>query len=251
LHSGLAAKNGVLAARLAARRFTSSPAALERDKGVFDCFARGLDCDLTPFESLGTDFDLADIGISIKPYPCGGLTHTAVDAVLELRREGVGAEQLEAMNVGVTPHIFDRIMTALPKDGIEGKFSMPYILARALVDGELVLDTFTDEAVNEPGIRRVAERITMGLDPTLEETAEGSRPAKVTVKLTDGRVLSRQLDFARGTPRRPMTDQELRAKFDACASRVLKSAQVQNTGTLIDALEDLEDIGQLCELLGA
>lgn len=249
LHAGLAAKNGVLAARLAARGFTSSPSTLEQGKGVFDCFARGLECDLSPFEGLGTTFDLAEIGISIKPYPCGGLTHTAVDAVLELRRKGLLAEQVETMNVGVTPHVFDRIMTALPQNGIEGKFSMPYILARALVDGELVLDTFTDESVRDPVIRRLAEKIAMNLDATLEETAEGGRPAHVTVKLTDGRVASRRLDFARGTPRRPMSTDEVRAKFEACASRVLTKEQVKETAGVIDTLDELEDIGKLCALL--
>lgn len=249
LHAGLAAKNGVVAARLAARGFTSSPATLAAGKGVFDCFARGLACDLSPFESLGASFDLADIGVSVKPYPCGGLTHTAVDAVLGLRDQGIAAEQLEAMSVGVTPHVFDRIMTALPRNGIEGKFSMPYILARALVDGELVLDTFTDEAVADPAVRRVAEKITMGLDRTLEETAEGSRPARVTVKLIDGRVLSRQLAFARGTPRKAMTVRELRAKFDACARRVLAEGQVEEAAGLIHRLEDLSRIGELCAVL--
>jgi 2-methylcitrate dehydratase PrpD len=249
LHAGLAAKNGVLAARLAARGFTASPATLEEGKGVFDCFARGLDCDVTPFESLGTTYDLAGIGISVKPYPCGGLTHTAVDAVLDLRREGIHADQLDTLTVGVTPHVFDRIMRALPKNGIEGKFSMPYIVARALVDGQLVLDTFTDEAVREPDVRRVAEKIEMVLDPTLEETAAGGRPAKVRAKLKDGRVLSRQQDFARGTPAKPMTDEELRSKFDACASRVLAPEQVQETASLIARLEDVDDVGKLCRLL--
>jgi len=249
LHAGLAAKNGVLAARLAAHGFTSSPATLEEGKGLFDCFARGLDCNVASFESLGRTFDLTDIGISVKPYPCGGLTHTAVGAVLELRSGGVGPDELDAMTVGVTQQVFDRIMSRLPKNGIEGKFSMPYILARALVDGELVLDTFTDEAVQEPSVRRVAETVVMELDRSLEETAEGGRPAKVTVKLRDGRELSCQQDFARGTPRKPMTRDELRAKFNACAERVLTSEQVQRTAALIDGLESVEDIGVLCELL--
>ena len=141
-------------------------------------------------------------------------------------------------------------MGVLPKDGIEGKFSMPYILARALVDGQVVLDTFTDEAVEEPFVREIARKIVMSLDSTLEETAEGSRPARVTLNLTDGRVLSRRLDFARGTPRRPMTDEELRSKFDACAGRVLAAEQVQRAAALIDALEDLQDIAEFCRLVG-
>ena len=112
--------------------------------------------------------------------------------MLELRQEGLRPDQLDSMRVGVTSQVFDRIMNALPSNGIEAKFSMPYILARALADGALVLDTFTDVAAAEPGIRQVAERIVMELDTGLVETAAGGRPADVTVVLRDGRQLHRR-----------------------------------------------------------
>ena len=241
----------MLAGRLAGQGFTSSPAALEEGKGLFDCFGRGIDCDVAPFESLGRTFDLTDIGISVKPYPCGGLTHSAVDAVLELRREGLRANQLDSMRVGVTPQVFDRIMNRLPAGGIESKFSMPYILARALTDGALVLDTFTDEAAAEPGIRRVAERIVMELDADLAETPDGRRPANVTALLNDGRQLQRRMDYSRGRPEKPLTAAEMREKYDACAARALDPARSRQVADLIDGLEGLEDIRGLCGLLGS
>lgn len=250
LHSGLAAQNGVLAARLAGQGFTSSPAALEEGKGLFDCFGRGLECNASPFESLGRTFDLTAIGISVKPYPCGGLTHSAVDAVLELRREGLQADQVDSMRVGVTSQVFDRIMNALPANGIESKFSMPYILARALVDGALVLDTFTDEAAADPAIRRIAGSIVMELDTGLVETADGARPADVTVRLKDGGALHRRVDHSRGRPEKPLTPAELREKFDACAGRALDPERVGQVADIIGSLEALEGIGGLCELLG-
>ena len=250
LHSGLAAQNGVMAARLAAEGFTSSPAALEEKKGVFDCFGRGLECDASPFETLGRSFDLTGIGVSVKPYPCGGLTHSAVDAVLELRQEGLRPDQVDSMRVGVTSQVFDRIMNALPANGIESKFSMPYILARALVDGALVLDTFTDEAAADPAVRRIAGNIVMELDAGLVETADGARPADVTVRLKDGGEVRRRVDHSRGRPEKPMTPAELRNKFDTCAGRTLDPAQAGRVAELIDGLEGLGSIGGLCELLG-
>lgn len=250
LHSGLAAQNGVLAARLAGQGFTSSPAALEEGKGLLDCFGRGLDCDAAPFESLGRTFDLTGIGISVKPYPCGGLTHAAVDAVLELRQEGLLPDQVDSMRVGVTSQVFDRIMNALPANGIESKFSMPYILARALVDGALVLDTFTDEAAADPGIRGIAETIVMELDAGLVETADGARPADVTVRLKDGGEVRRRVDHSRGRPEKPLTPVELRQKFDTCAARALDPEQSRQVADLIDGLEGLENVRGLCERLG-
>ena len=249
LHSGLAARNGALAARLAARGFTSSPAALEEGKGVVDCFARGLECDVTPFESLGRTFDLVAIGVSVKPYPCGGLTHSAVDAVLELRQEGLRPDQVETMRVGVTSQVADRIMNALPANGIESKFSMPYILARALADGALVLDTFTDEAAADPAVRRLAERIVMELDGRLVETVDGARPADVTVRLKDGGVLRRRVDHSKGRPEKPMTPAELREKFNTCAGSVLDPERVGQVAELVDGLDGLTSVRGLCELL--
>ncbi|MDE0029553.1 MAG: MmgE/PrpD family protein [Deltaproteobacteria bacterium] len=249
LHSGLAAQNGVLATRLAGQGFTSSPAALEEGKGVFDCFGRGLECDASPFETLGRSFDLTGIGISVKPYPCGGLTHAAVDAVLELRQEGLRPDQVDSIRVGVTSQVFDRIMNALPANGIESKFSMPYILARALVDGALVLDTFTDEAATDPAVRRLAETIVMELDAGLVDTADGARPADVTVRLKDGGELRRRVDHSRGRPEKPMTPAELRQKFDTCAARALDAEQVGQVAELIAGLEGVTSIRGLCELL--
>ena len=243
LHSGLAAQNGVLAARLAAQGFTSSPAALEEGKGVFDCFGRGLECDASPFETLGRGFDLTGIGVSVKPYPCGGLTHSAVDAVLELRQEGLRPDQVDSMRVGVTSQVFDRIMNALPANG------MPYILARALVDGALVLDTFTDEAAADPALRRIAETIVMELDAGLVETADGARPADVTVRLKDGGELRRRVDHSRGRPEKPLTPAELRQKFDTCAARALDAEQVGQVAELIAGLEGVASIRGLSELL--
>ncbi len=249
LHSGLAAQNGVMAARLAARGFTSSAAALEEGKGMLDCFARGLECGVTPFESLGRTFDLTDIGISVKPYPCGGLTHSAVDAVLELRQAGLRADEVDSMRVGVTSQVHDRIMNALPANGIESKFSMPYILARALVDGALLLDTFTDEAAADPAIRRIAGNIVMELDASLVETADGARPAAVMVRLKDGGELHRRVDHSRGRPEKPLTQAELRDKFDTCAARVLDPERSRHMADVIDGLDRVESIRELCESL--
>ena len=85
LHSGHAAHDGVLAAMLGARGFTSNATALEGKDGYFACFARGLPWSLDPFADLGQSYDLVQHGYKLKPYPSGGLGHTAIDAALELR----------------------------------------------------------------------------------------------------------------------------------------------------------------------
>lgn len=250
LHAGLAARNGVLAAKLAKNGFTGNPVVLEGPKGFYDNYSRDLPYDLSPLNSLGSSFELGENGIKIKPYPCGGLTHSAIDAVLEMRAQHhLTSEMIESINVGVTQHTFDRIIYRIPETGLQGKFSMAYILARAVIDGKVVLDTFTDKAIRDPSVLRLAEKIHMALEPEMKESSEGSRPCKVVIRLKDGRTLSRQVDHPKGSPEVPLTTQELRAKFMECALRALNEEAANKALDYLENLEAMEDLEPLCRLL--
>ncbi|HEX2229096.1 MAG TPA: hypothetical protein VHM64_18335, partial [Candidatus Binatia bacterium] len=130
-----------------------------------------------------------------------------------------------------------------------GKFSMPYLLARAIIDGKLFLDAFTDSAVKDNNVLRLAEKIHMHLDPDLQPTAQGSRPCKVTIRLRDGRTLSRQVDYAKGSREAPMSGKELRQKFVACAREALDDSSIERIIEYVEHLESLEDIRPMCRLL--
>jgi 2-methylcitrate dehydratase PrpD len=86
----------------------------------------------------------------------------------------------------------------------------------------VTLGTFTEEAIREPSVIRLAEKVRMEVNPELEEDAEGSRPSKVTIRLKDGRTISSRVDYAKGTAKKwPLTPKELRDKFINCAHRAL------------------------------
>ncbi len=250
LHAGLASRNGVLAARLAHSGFNANPMILSEHKGIYDAFSRDLPFDLRSFEELGSSFDLVERGIKIKPYPCGGLTHTAIDAVLKMRDQyKLSPEAVQSIQVGVTQHVFNTISGSLPETGLQGKFSMPYILARALIDGKFTLATFSEEAIRDPLVRSVAEKVEMGVDPDIRETKEGSRPCKVTIHQKDGRTLSERVEFPRGSRQVPLSSEELRMKFTECACRAINREAAAQVTKLIDRLEDLDHLGPLFELL--
>lgn len=249
LHAGLAARNGVLAARLAQRGFSGNARTLESGGGFLAAFAPGVSHDLRPLEELGESWEL-DGGVRVKSYPCGGLTHSAVDAVLALRAEhDFTADQIERIDVHVTSYTANRIVYLIPQTGLQGKFSMPYILARTVLDGELTPETFSDEAIKEPTPLALAERVHMQADPALEHSASGGRPARVRINLTDGRTLAHQVDYPKGNPQAPLTDQELRAKFSTCARRALSATAAVEAMSMLDALETLADVSALCGLL--
>lgn len=250
LHVGLGARNGVMAAKLGQSGFTANKQAIEAGLGFYEVFYPGAEPDKRPLEQLGTVYELINSGIRIKPYPCGGLTHPAIDGVLEFKtKNGITAEMVESIDVGVARHTFERIVFRVPENGLQGKFSMPYLLARAIIDGRLFLDAFTDSAVRDENVLRFAEKVQMRLDPDLQPTALGSRPCKVTIRLRDGRSFSRQIDYAKGSREAPMTNEELKQKFVGCARQALDDSAIERIIEYVEHLETLEDIRPLCRLL--
>lgn len=250
LHAGLGARNGVLAAKLAQRGYTANARAIEGGKGFYQVFHPDTAVHDGPIEELGRSWSLLNDGIRIKPYPCGGLTHQVIDAVLDFRaKQGLKPEMIEVIEVDVVKHTFERIVFRVPQTGIQGKFCMPYLVARAVIDGKIGLDVFTDTAVRDANILKFAERVQMKLDPDLKKTDAAGRPCRVTIRLKDGRTLSREAQHARGGPELPLTEEELRAKFMECAVQAIDRGAAEKALTDIERLETLSDIRPLCSIL--
>jgi 2-methylcitrate dehydratase PrpD len=250
LHVALGARNGVLAAKLAQSGYTANAKAIEGGFGFYKNFHPSAPIHDEPFEELGKSYALVTDGIRIKPYPCGGLTHQAIDAVLEFRaKHGLTADMVESIDVDVTKHTFERIIFKVPQSGIQGKFCMPYLLSRAIIDGRVSLDHFTDAAVRDPNVLRLAERIQMNLDANLKAIDAGGRPCRVTLCLKDGQTLTREVQHAKGGPELPMTPGELKGKFIECARQAINDGAVLRALESIEHLDTLDSIRPLCQLL--
>jgi 2-methylcitrate dehydratase PrpD len=252
LHVGLSARNGILAAKLAQSGFTANAQALEASCGFYDMFYHGSPVEEAALDELGKSFALETEGIRIKPYPCGGLTHPTIDATLALRaKHGISADMVESIDAAVTKHTYNRIVFRVPQTGIQGKFCMPYLLARAIIDGKIGLDIFTDEAVRDQKILKFAERIEMRLDPNLKASSAGGRPCRVTIRLKNGQSVSAQAEHSKGSPEVPMSADERRAKFVECARQTLSQSSTEQVLENLHRLETLPDIKPLCKLLMA
>ena len=250
LHVGLGARNGVLAAKLAQSGYTANAQAIEAGMGFYNVFHGGTTIHSEAVEELGQSYALENDGIRIKPYPCGGLTHQAIDTVLEFRaKHGITAEMVESIDVDVMRHTYERIVFKVPQNGIQGKFCMPYLLARAIIDGRVFIDAFTDSAVRDPNVLKLAERIQMRLDNNLPSRDLGSRPCRVTLRLKNGQTHSRVVQNAKGSPEFPLTADELKGKFTDCARQTLNESATNRVLDDLDRLETLKDIRPLCQLL--
>jgi 2-methylcitrate dehydratase PrpD len=249
LHVGLAAQHGVLAAKLARSGFTANRHAIQATAGLYNMFYHGSAPDSRPLEELGRSYALEN-GIRIKPYPCGGLTHPTIDATLDMcAQHRIRSDMVESVDVDVTKHTYGRIAFRVPETGLQGKFCMGYLLARAIIDGKISLDHFTDQAVRDRNVLELAAKVQMRLDPSLKASNAGGRPCRVTIHLKDGRTYSREAEHAKGSGEIPMTEEELKAKFRECARRVLDEQATNQALEYLERLEALEDIRSLGQLL--
>ena len=250
LHVGLGARNGVLAAKLAAGGYTANVKALEGGFGFYQVLHENTPIREQAIEELGRSYALVTDGLRIKPYPCGGLTHQVIDSALEFKgKNGLTAEMIERVDVDVVKHTFDRIVFRVPQTGIQGKFCMPYLVARAIIDGKIGLHIFTDSAVRDQNVLKLAERVQMNLDPNLKKSDAAGRPCRVTVRLRNGQTFTREAQHAKGGPEYPMTEAELRDKFTECAREAIDGRSAAQALDYIENLETLGDVRPLCEIL--
>jgi 2-methylcitrate dehydratase PrpD len=250
LHVGLGARNGILAAKLAAGGYTANAKAIEGGFGFYPVLHENTAIYEQAIEELGRSYALLTDGLRIKPYPCGGLTHQVIDSVLDFReRHGLSAELVERIDVDVVKHTFDRIVFRVPQTGIQGKFCMPYLVARAIIDGKIGLHIFTDDAVRDQNVLKLAERVQMNLDPNLKKSDAAGRPCRVTVRLRNGQTFTREAQHAKGGPEYPMSEAELREKFTECALEAIDRNGAAQALDGVQTLETVNDIRTLCDIL--
>lgn len=251
-HAGNAARAGVLAAQLAAGGFTADVRSLEGPFGFFDTLNGRETPEASALSvSLGRPYDVEEPGIVLKRYPACGCTHCALDALLELRQaHGFGAAEVVAVECAIHPLALKVLQHSRPRTGLEGKFSMEFCLAVALIEGHPRLQHFTDGWTRAPRVRELLPKLAMRPRPDLAETPSADAvPAEVTVRLADGRCVSRRVSVPRGDPRKPMSAEERRAKFDECAALGRLGSAAAEVWSRLEALETLDSVAALAALL--
>ena len=255
LHAGLAAKNGIVAAALAESGVTAAADAYEGPRGFVDLFAG------VPRERLAAAVAAFDgppaierYGLWQKIYPCCGSVHRPLDALLDMREEGGFGPQSVAEVDALLPEIaVQNLPYAAPADAMQARFSLPYLLASALVDGQLALDAFTADALMRPGVRALIPRIRMRPDPAQPGDAnvdEVPLRATVTVRLAGGAERARTVREPSGHPCRPLGRDALHAKFVDCAERALPQAAHDAAFAAFDGIARAPDLGAVAAHLG-
>jgi len=256
LHAGKAASNGVMAATLARKGFTANESIFDGPLGLTKVMAGELPDESLWASRLGSSFDIVSPGGAIKPYPSCGLTHRSINAMLDLVKEKkIRAEdvvEIECIMHPVGPKV---LIHARPKTGLEGKFSMEYCMAAAILYGEVTPRQFTNEKVQEPNAQELVRKfkyVHPHYGPGVEKAPDFplGLPQIVKVKTRDGKEYSHQVTFPKGDPQNPLTNEELAKKFRDCA-QALPAKQIERSLELIFGLESVPDVGQLLDAIAA
>jgi 2-methylcitrate dehydratase PrpD len=251
-HAGDAARAGVVSAKLVRDGFTASQDALEGRFGFIRAFSGGQGFNSEQVvENLGNKRYLVESGIEIKKYPCCGSAHLALDATFNLLSQGaIDPEAVDRIEVMVDFDPPRSLIHSRPVSSLEGKFSMQYCLAAALLDRRVGLQSFTDGLVLRPEAQSLIPRIDMRRIPGNEgkpSWTEGYN--EVEVHLKDGSVLRQQAHRASSGALRGVTVEEIREKFLDCASQSLSDARAAEVLSRLDLLEEAKPISGLADLL--
>ncbi|HXJ41946.1 MAG TPA: MmgE/PrpD family protein [Bryobacteraceae bacterium] len=248
-HAGRAAESGVVAAEFAALGWTANDRILEAPRGFFQAAGGGWD-PAALMNKLANPWTFVSPGISIKPSPSGSLTHPGIGEMLRLIREHkIMADQVVSVDVGTNKNMPNALIYHQPKDNLQGKFSMEFCMAAALLYGKVGLAEFTTEVVNRAPVQDLIRRVHFGVSPVAEAAGYDKMTTIIDVHMKDGRTISGRADFAKGSPANPMSFDEVAAKFADCAGAAKwPESKSKAIVAMVKTLEDLKDVRDLTRL---
>ncbi len=211
LHTGKAAFNGLLSSLLAAEGFTGARGILEGEKGFFNAMSPDADpsgC----LRGLGTD--LLFERNSLKYRASCGHTHSSIEALLEATGgRPMDPALIHEVDVHVYPEAIDLLGKVAPTTPYIAKFNFPFCVATALIHGRVAPIDFTEARLNDPDINQLMEKVRLHGDPELGRAYPAKWPARVVIRLSDGKRLEGACEYPKGDPENPLTERDLIGKF--------------------------------------
>jgi Uncharacterized protein involved in propionate catabolism len=243
----MATQAGVFAALMAEKGYSGPEHVVDGKEGLGDVFGPEWKLHLLT-DGLGESWRITQCGM--KAFPTEALTHTPISAVLDLvKTNDLHPQQVEKIQIRSLARAADILSDPSkydPHTRETADHSLPYVIAAALVERQVTPAQFTMNKIMDPAIRAQLRKVEVVADPEIEKSFPALQRVVVNITTTDGRVLSKELDFPKGDPRNPLTDQEVEEKFAALAEGVLSTGAQR---TLKDAIWDLENCDSVSKVM--
>jgi len=243
----MATQSGVLAALLAEKGYSGPEHVIDGKEGLVHCYGPEWKLDVLT-DGLGESWRIERCGM--KAFPTEALTHAPISAVLDIVIENdLAPEQIAKVHIRSLARAADILADPSkydPRTKETADHSLPYVIAAAIADRQVTPAQFAPEKITDSRIRDQLNKVEVVADPEIEAVFPKLQRVNVTIRTTDGRELTKQLDYPKGDPRNPLTDHEVEEKFDALAAPVLSDA---GRARLKKAVWGLEDMGSISELM--
>jgi len=243
----MATQSGVLAALLAEKGYTGPEHVVDGKEGLTHCLGPEWKLNLLT-DGLGESWRITQCGM--KAFPTEALTHTPISAVLDLvKQNDLKPEQVQKVQIRSLARAADILSDPSkydPRSKETADHSLPYVIAAAIVDRQVTPAQFEMKKIMDPAIRAQLKKVEVVADPEIEKVFPALQRVIVNITMTDGRTVTRQLDYPKGDPRNPLSDAEIEEKFAALAEGVLSPAAQKK---LKDAIWNLEKIGSVSKLM--
>jgi len=241
---GRAAQNGFTAALMASKNYTSSDQGIEASRGWANVLSTARNySEIT--EKLGQTYEISIN--TYKPFACGVVIHPTLDACIQLRKQyNLTADQIDRVELKVHPLVLELTGKKTPQTGLEGKFSVHYAAAVALMQGAAGERQFSDKLAKDPAVMALRDRVVTTIDPAI-----GPEQVRVIVTMKDGRKLEKYIDNVIGSVRNPMSDAALEAKFADLAQGVIPAAQARKVMDLCWGVEKLANAADVAKAAAA
>ncbi len=250
LHAGLAARGGLAAAMLAKDGFVGASGLIEDPHGFAHAFSGGKPGDYKAIAAkIGKPLEILDPGLAFKIFPSNFHTQAGVVAVLQMIREdGVKAGDVESVRCLGNHMMQHSLWNNNPQTGLEGKLSLHYCIAAALVDGQLEVEQFHESRANDPRIRDLIKRLTIEPHPSMANLdftkGKDFLGMEVIIKLKNGKTVSRHIKegFSVRALDGDKLHHDLIDKFERNARRVLPDKNIKDCMSRIDVIEKSSDM---------
>ncbi|MCU0303748.1 MAG: MmgE/PrpD family protein [Thermoanaerobaculales bacterium] len=242
----LATQSGVLAALLAERGYTGPEHVLDGKEGFSHVFSTDWRFDVLT-EGLGESWRILQCGM--KFFPTEALTHAPISATLDLvKGHDLAPDEVETVTVYSLARAADILADPSkydPRTKETADHSLPYVIAAAVADRQVTPIQFTAAKIMDPTIRAQLPKVRVIADPEIEAVFPALQRVRVVIRTTDGRELEQRLDYPKGDPRNPLTDDEISGKLRALAEGVATAEEVERIQDAINRTELFEDVREL------
>ncbi|MCB2228994.1 MAG: MmgE/PrpD family protein [Desulfarculaceae bacterium] len=254
MQPAFAAQAGVEAAYLAQAGITGSRDFLEGPYGFYNLYEKGRYDPAPVLEGLGSRFMISEL--SLKPYPCCRMTHSAIGAALELEPLLEGrAGEITSIAVSASSMVAEMVGKPLvlgDNPQVDAQFSIPYTVSAALLRGDVFLGDFEVDSINDPAVLELAAKVKVTADPIVP--AKDLMRAALSVQLKGGESLESLVEAPLGNPAKPMDLALCKEKFAKClaySGLAMSGEQSEALLAFIEGLDQAPDAGAMAGMLGA